>query len=94
MSPNSKVYLFYPRHLESLMVKYSSEFPPQLKQEMRKQLSEYRSASLRYGNMFFAGVGYWLMLRSRKWFQLTGNPVQRLTFTFLSLSYMMDMNYA
>lgn len=61
---------------------------------MRKQLSEYRSASLRYGNMFFAGVGYWLMLRSRKWFQLTGNPVQRLTFTFLSLSYMMDMNYA
>ena len=76
-----------------MMVKYPQEFPPQLSAEMRQNLHHYRSAFNRYSNMFFGGIGYWLLLRNKPWFKLTGNPVQRVTFVFLSMSYMLDMNF-
>jgi hypothetical protein len=77
-----------------MMVKYPQEFPPQLAVEMKQSLKSYRSAFSNYSNMFFGSILYWFLLRSKPWFKLTGNPVQRLTFTFLTASYMLDMNFA
>jgi len=76
------------------MVKYPNDFPSQLTTEMKQRLSSYRDDSRRYGNMFFGGVGYWLLFRTKPWFQLTGNPIQRITFLFLSVSYMMQANFS
>lgn len=60
---------------------------------MKKQLKIIRREYTIFHRLTFVGVIYYLLLRRRTWFKLTGNPIFRFSFILFSFSSMMDAGF-
>lgn len=44
-----------------------------------------------FNKLLWGGLLYWVVLRRRNWFQLTGNAIMRISWGFICLNSMMDL---
>jgi hypothetical protein len=44
--------------------------------------------------LVMGGIMYWLLLRRKSWFKLTGNPIFRWTYMYVFVSSLIDASFA
>lgn len=76
------------------MVQYPNEFSPTLAETMRERLRNIRRSQDYFHKMILGGIIYWLALRRKNWFILTGNAIFRWSYIYVFGSSWIDTGFA
>lgn len=79
--------------MEHLIVKYPSEFPLELPEQLRGPLTRYRKDANIFHGMTTGTIIYWFLLRNKPWFKLTGAPLIRFSFLAFNFVSWMDASF-
>lgn len=94
MNPDSPVYRIAPIFIEPLIQQFPSDFPEQMHEDMRRAIPKIRQDYGLFQKTMYGGILYWLILRKRAWFRLTGNAISRVGVFYICFSRMMDLSIA
>ena len=63
-------------------------------EDLKRAIPKIRQDYGFFQKTMYGGVLYWLILRKRRWFRLTGNAITRVAIFYICFSRMVDLSIA